>query len=167
MLAASLVLPERAIGHCTGTTSPSGGRVEWSKADGEEEEWNQPLSAPCLITPVHASLWSWTDVPSVDSCSLEGLLLLSCSSLLLGRATAWGRTFMPPPGKSGQVASHKASWSIGFAPSFRRTYPPAELWGQQPLAAEQWVTPWQGNIFPHGTWSWKRLCLVTACTNTR
>lgn len=135
VLCRPVVAPERDFGHCTVTTSLSSGGIERSKADREEEERNQPPSAHCWITPVHASLWTWTEVLSVDSCSLEALLLLSCSSLLLGRGTAWGRTFMSIPGKSRQVASHRAHWSTGFAPGFKPACPLAELWG---AAATSW-----------------------------
>lgn len=77
-------------------------RVKWSKVEGEEEERNQPSSVPCWTTAVHACLWSWTDVPSVDGCSLEALLLLSYSPLLLGR-TAWGKKLLLL-GKAGRSA---------------------------------------------------------------
>jgi len=137
VLCRPVVSPGRDAGHCTGTTSLRSGRVKRSKADGEQEERNEPPSTPCWITPVHASLWSWTDVPSVDSCSLEAWPLLSSSSLLLGRAKAGGRMFVLVPGKSRQVASHRPHWSIDFAPGFKPSCPPLQMWGQQPLADEQ------------------------------
>lgn len=117
-----LVASERDAGHCTWTMSVSSGRVKWSKVEGEEEERNQPSSASCWITAIHAPPWPWTDAPSVDGCSLEALLLLSYSSLLL-REQLEGKSSYSWEKQEGCLTQNSLEWVLP-----QISYP-AEIWG--------------------------------------
>lgn len=69
------------LGTVQGMTSLCSKGAKQNKAGGEEEE--RCPAAPCWITPGHAPLRLWADVPSADSCWLEALMLFRRSSLLL------------------------------------------------------------------------------------